>query len=55
MKMSSTFGAWMMDTATRDDEKIWVAEHFSGTEERTNTENLQLLKSMTPFTPICAF
>lgn len=37
MKMSSTFGAWMMDTAAHDDEKIWVAEHFSGTEERTNT------------------
>ncbi|XP_077104340.1 gliomedin [Siphateles boraxobius] len=30
MKMSSTFGAWMMDTATHNDEKIWVAEHFSG-------------------------
>ncbi|XP_055030854.2 gliomedin [Misgurnus anguillicaudatus] len=30
MKMSDTFGAWMMDTAAQDDEKIWVAEHFSG-------------------------
>uniref|UniRef100_A0A672R5J8 Gliomedin n=1 Tax=Sinocyclocheilus grahami TaxID=75366 RepID=A0A672R5J8_SINGR len=30
MKMSSTFGAWMMDTAAHDNEKIWVAEHFSG-------------------------
>ncbi|XP_051952918.1 gliomedin-like [Xyrauchen texanus] len=30
MKMSSTFGAWMMDTAAQDDEKMWVAEHFSG-------------------------
>lgn len=34
MKMSDTFGAWMMDTAAQDDERIWVAEHFSGTEER---------------------
>ncbi|XP_052007920.1 gliomedin-like [Xyrauchen texanus] len=30
MKMSNTFGAWMMDTAAQGDEKIWVAEHFSG-------------------------
>ncbi|KAI5097885.1 gliomedin isoform X1 [Silurus meridionalis] len=29
-KMTSTFGTWLKDTAGRDDEKIWVAEHFSG-------------------------
>ncbi|XP_047677960.1 gliomedin isoform X2 [Tachysurus fulvidraco] len=29
-KMSSTFGTWLKDTALGDDEKIWVAEHFSG-------------------------
>ncbi|XP_026782846.2 gliomedin isoform X1 [Pangasianodon hypophthalmus] len=29
-KMASTFGAWLKDTAVEDDEKIWVAEHFSG-------------------------
>ncbi|KAM3625378.1 uncharacterized protein V6R79_011168 [Siganus canaliculatus] len=29
-KMQSTFGTWMKDTARLDDERIWVAEHFSG-------------------------
>lgn len=29
-KMENTFGAWMKDTARLDDERIWVAEHFSG-------------------------
>ncbi|KAL7879313.1 hypothetical protein AOLI_G00102870 [Acnodon oligacanthus] len=29
-KMTTTYGAWMKDTAVKDDEKIWVAEHFSG-------------------------
>uniref|UniRef100_A0A3Q2ZF68 Gliomedin n=1 Tax=Kryptolebias marmoratus TaxID=37003 RepID=A0A3Q2ZF68_KRYMA len=29
-KMETTFGAWMKDTAALDDERIWVAEHFSG-------------------------
>lgn len=29
-KMETTFGAWMKDTAELDDERIWVAEHFSG-------------------------
>uniref|UniRef100_A0A096MAX2 Gliomedin n=1 Tax=Poecilia formosa TaxID=48698 RepID=A0A096MAX2_POEFO len=29
-KMESTFGTWMKDTAHLDDERIWVAEHFSG-------------------------
>ncbi|XP_061565598.1 gliomedin [Cololabis saira] len=29
-KMESTFGTWMKDTAGLDDERIWVAEHFSG-------------------------
>ncbi|XP_035538263.1 gliomedin [Morone saxatilis] len=29
-KMESTFGTWMKDTARLDDERIWVAEHFSG-------------------------
>lgn len=29
-KMESTFGTWMRDTARLDDERIWVAEHFSG-------------------------
>lgn len=29
-KMESTFGTWMKDTALLNDERIWVAEHFSG-------------------------
>uniref|UniRef100_A0A3P9LHT1 Gliomedin n=1 Tax=Oryzias latipes TaxID=8090 RepID=A0A3P9LHT1_ORYLA len=29
-KMENTFGAWMKDTAQLNDERIWVAEHFSG-------------------------
>lgn len=29
-KMESTFGTWMKDTAALNDERIWVAEHFSG-------------------------
>ncbi|XP_064169423.1 gliomedin-like [Anguilla rostrata] len=29
-KMETTFGAWMQDTALKDDERIWVADHFSG-------------------------
>ncbi|XP_069561815.1 gliomedin [Brachyistius frenatus] len=29
-KMESTFGTWMKDTAQLSDERIWVAEHFSG-------------------------
>uniref|UniRef100_A0A3Q1GJ86 Gliomedin n=1 Tax=Acanthochromis polyacanthus TaxID=80966 RepID=A0A3Q1GJ86_9TELE len=28
-KMESTFGTWMKDTAQLNDERIWVAEHFS--------------------------
>ncbi|CAL8352145.1 unnamed protein product [Merluccius merluccius] len=30
VKMESTFGTWMKDTALLNDERIWVAEHFSG-------------------------
>ncbi|XP_033972686.1 gliomedin [Trematomus bernacchii] len=29
-KMESTFGAYMRDTTQLNDERIWVAEHFSG-------------------------
>uniref|UniRef100_A0A3Q3XME8 Olfactomedin-like domain-containing protein n=1 Tax=Mola mola TaxID=94237 RepID=A0A3Q3XME8_MOLML len=29
-KMETTFGTWMKDTARVNDERIWVAEHFSG-------------------------
>ncbi|XP_035035255.1 gliomedin [Hippoglossus stenolepis] len=29
-KMETTFGTWMKDTAQVNDERIWVAEHFSG-------------------------
>ncbi|KAG9352220.1 hypothetical protein JZ751_020633 [Albula glossodonta] len=28
--MENTFGTWMQDAATQNDERIWVAEHFSG-------------------------
>lgn len=28
--MGNTFGTWMKDTARLNDERIWVAEHFSG-------------------------
>lgn len=34
MKMSSTFGTWMKDTAQLNDEQVWVAEHFSGRLEK---------------------
>lgn len=30
VKMESTFGAWLKDTAAAGDPNIWVAEHFSG-------------------------
>ncbi|KAL4613330.1 gliomedin-like isoform X2 [Arapaima gigas] len=29
-KVESTFGAWMQDSAVENDQRIWVAEHFSG-------------------------
>lgn len=29
-KMESTFGTWMKDMAVLNDERIWVADHFSG-------------------------
>jgi len=29
-KMETTFGTWMKDTARPEDQRIWVAEHFSG-------------------------
>lgn len=29
-KMKTTFGTWMKDTAQLNDERIWVADHFSG-------------------------
>ncbi|TNN31710.1 Gliomedin [Liparis tanakae] len=29
-KMETTFGTWMKDTARPEDERVWVAEHFSG-------------------------
>ncbi|XP_068175010.1 gliomedin isoform X2 [Antennarius striatus] len=29
-KMETTYGTWMKDTAELNDERIWVAEHFSG-------------------------
>ncbi|XP_066557487.1 gliomedin [Amia ocellicauda] len=29
-KTLSTFGTWMQDTALENDERFWVAEHFSG-------------------------
>ncbi|XP_057684769.1 gliomedin [Corythoichthys intestinalis] len=29
-KMESTFGTWMKDTAVLNEERVWVAEHFSG-------------------------
>lgn len=32
VKMWSTFGTWMKDTAEPDDERIWVADHFSGSD-----------------------
>uniref|UniRef100_A0A8C9RMG8 Gliomedin n=1 Tax=Scleropages formosus TaxID=113540 RepID=A0A8C9RMG8_SCLFO len=29
-KVDTTFGAWMQDSAVENDQRIWVAEHFSG-------------------------
>lgn len=40
-KMKMTFGTWMRDTALVNDERIWVAEHFSGelaTDDRWRVE-----------------
>lgn len=39
-KMETTFGTWMKDTAHLNDERIWVAEHFSG---RLLTKLVQIL------------
>lgn len=36
-KMESTFGTWMKDTAQLNDERVWVAEHFSGRKQRTDS------------------
>lgn len=33
-KMESTFGTWMKDTAQLNEERVWVAEHFSGRPQR---------------------
>jgi len=41
VKMESTFGTWMKDTAMLNDERIWVAEHFSG---RTASVDSMLLR-----------
>lgn len=35
-KMESTFGTWMKDTAQLNEERVWVAEHFSGRAQRTD-------------------
>ncbi|XP_023669738.2 gliomedin isoform X1 [Paramormyrops kingsleyae] len=42
-KMESTFGTWMQDTATENDPRIWVVEHFSGriVKEYKNMESFQ--------------
>ncbi|XP_063305123.1 gliomedin [Pelobates fuscus] len=29
-KVKDTFGAWMMDSSNRSDDRIWIAGHFSG-------------------------
>ncbi|XP_053321167.1 gliomedin [Spea bombifrons] len=29
-KVKDTFGAWMMETSNRSDDRIWIAGHFSG-------------------------
>lgn len=36
-KMESTFGTWMKDTAQLNDERVWVAEHFSGRKDSMGT------------------
>lgn len=36
-KMESTFGTWMKDTARLNDERVWVAEHFAGRPQRTDS------------------
>uniref|UniRef100_A0A670KDZ8 Gliomedin n=1 Tax=Podarcis muralis TaxID=64176 RepID=A0A670KDZ8_PODMU len=30
IQLRQSYGAWMMDLANRSDEKIWIAEHFTG-------------------------
>lgn len=35
--MESTFGTWMKDTAQLNDERVWVAEHFSGRTDSMGT------------------
>lgn len=39
-KMESTFGTWMKDTAQLNDERVWVAEHFSGRTQRTDAADV---------------
>ncbi|MEE6503080.1 hypothetical protein FKM82_004735 [Ascaphus truei] len=29
-KVKDTYGAWMMESTNRSDDRIWIAEHFSG-------------------------
>lgn len=41
-KMESTFGTWMKDTARLNDERIWVAEHFSGGLVIENSKDINL-------------
>ncbi|XP_069046606.1 gliomedin [Lepisosteus oculatus] len=48
-KMETTFGTWMQDTASENDEQIWVAEHFSGraVKQYKNIASLQSNNSLT--------
>ena len=40
--MDNTFGTWMKDTARLNDERIWVAEHFSGRFDHADRKDVHL-------------
>ncbi|XP_078097477.1 gliomedin [Mustelus asterias] len=50
-KIENTFGAWMKDPASKNNEQIWVVEHFSGLTVK-EYENLAALKLGSDFKTI---
>uniref|UniRef100_A0A4W3K6Q8 Gliomedin n=3 Tax=Callorhinchus milii TaxID=7868 RepID=A0A4W3K6Q8_CALMI len=43
-KSANTFGAWMQDSAAKNDDRIWLVQHFSGLTV-SEYENLEALKN----------
>ncbi|XP_078386346.1 gliomedin [Cetorhinus maximus] len=50
-RIENTFGAWMKDPASKNNEQIWVVEHFSGLTVQ-EYENLEALKTGSNFKTI---